>query len=173
MKTPTAYRLMSAGGISLEDDEQQAGQYCQEDDADRERQAVTPEGELVRQEVIARQQRRQAREVGVAGVSRQRQDEERGDLEHGKHEVERPGKHFQRDLPDDGRVAGWDGLEVIGHRQHGRADEERPQDYDHPGEGGGGVARLGLLEGGDAVGDGLGSCERRAAGGKGFQDQED
>ena len=31
-----------AGGISLEDDEQQAGQHRQADDADRERQAVTP-----------------------------------------------------------------------------------------------------------------------------------
>ena len=38
--------------------------------------------------------------------------------------------------------------------QHRRADEERPEDHDHPGEGGGGIACLGSLEGRDAVGDG-------------------
>ena len=77
------------------------------------------------------------------------------------------------DLPDDRRIACWNSLEVIGHRQHRRADEERAQDHDHPGKGGGGIARLGFLEGRDAVGDGLDSGHRRTASGKGFQDQEE
>ena len=73
----------------------------------------------MRQEVITRQQGRQAGEVGVAGIGRQRQDEERGELEHRKHEEQRSGKHLLCDLPDDGGIAGWNGFDVIGHRQHG------------------------------------------------------
>ena len=42
----------------------------------------------------------------TALINRQRQNEERGDLEYRKHKEQGSTEHFQRDLPNDGRIAG-------------------------------------------------------------------
>src|SRR6266487_1054977 len=86
--TPLIMRLRFQPGCSLrsrvtfEYDQQQARQDGQGGDASRERESIAAECELVRQEVVACQQGRQAGEVCIAGVSRQRQDEERSKLEY-------------------------------------------------------------------------------------------
>ena len=61
------------GHAALEDQDQRGGHHRQDDDAHAESQPVAPEGELVRQEAVAGQEEREAREIGEGGVGRQHQ----------------------------------------------------------------------------------------------------
>ena len=73
------------GGIAFKDNEENACQNCQAHNTEGEGQAIATEGELVRQEVIARQQRGQAREIGVTGIGRQCKDQQSRHQEDRKH----------------------------------------------------------------------------------------
>ena len=64
-------------GVAAEDHDQGRGEAGQHQDAVGEHQPVAENGELARQEAVAREQRGQPREVGERGVGGQDQDERR------------------------------------------------------------------------------------------------
>ena len=167
--TPNAYSGIELVDVGVEDDEQHGGGDAQHDDAVRERQPVAAERELVRQEPVARQDRAQSREVGVARVRREDQDERRRRLDR----VERPACSPNTvlaicagaEISSACWTPNWCARIVMPRKNVPRIDA-------HPHERGRRVARLRLLERGDAVRDRLDAGERGAARRERAQDDE-
>ena len=144
-------------GVATERGQDQTRDHGQQDDPPREREPVAAEGELAGHEAVLRQDRCQPREGVEAGVGGQEQDQRGACLER---EVERGpvAEDGGGSLRDHGRAArvrvGRPDVERVGDQ--GDADEQYAQQDRHHDQRVGGVARLGRLERGDAVGDRFG-----------------
>src|SRR6266513_1194356 len=110
--------------------------------------------EVARHEAVVREDRREPREAGEAGIRREQQDDGRGEL-HEK--VERRGR-----ADDRSREHAVDRLDLVGvrsdaelGREEGEAQEDRREDRTHQEKGDDRVPRLRLLEARNAVGEGL------------------
>ena len=95
------------GDVGVERDHEGDRRRRQRDDPVGEHQAVPARRELPRQEVVARVEVGQAREVGVGGVGRQHEDQHRGDLQERERRVADRPRSVDRpaDVRDDGRRA--------------------------------------------------------------------
>ena len=155
--------------VGVEHHDQQAREGAQHDDAVGEDEAVPAVRELPRHEPVARQDRRQPREVLIRGVRRQDQDragEELHDVEDGP-----ATEHRMGDLSDNRPfLADRDPLDV--GRQERDTQEHRHRDGSHDGERLRGVLRPWVTERGHPVGDRLDPGERRGAGRERVQDHE-
>src|SRR5581483_940013 len=94
----------------------------------------SPERELRGQKAILCQQRSQARKAGVTGLGGERQNAQDRELEDGEEKAERPIKYLVSQLSNHRGVAGRTGLDAIGERKEGDAQEERTQNARHPGQ---------------------------------------
>jgi len=148
---------------SAEGHDQQRREQGEDDDARREREAVPAEVEVMRREAIAGQDAAESRKVGEGCVGSEHQQQCGRDLD----EVvvgsaiadERP-----RELTHDRLLLRriGDDPELACEKAH--AEEYRAEKRAHEDEDDLGVPRLGPLERGHAVGDGLHSGERDRAG---------
>ena len=179
--------LDEAGRVGLEADEEGHGPQPQDDDAVGEGQAVAALGELAGQELVTGQDTGQDREPVEGGVGGQDQDQPGDGGDQVEHRAE-AGEDGGGDLSDRGvlvvAVPDRDAVvqELVGrvlHHAHadgaGQVDDAHEhQRGDHPQEQQrrGGVAGLGALEAGHAVGDRLHTGQGRAPRGEGPQDQE-
>ena len=155
--------------VGVEHQDQQARERAEHDHAVREHQPVAAVRELPGHEPVARQDRREAREVLVGRVGREHQDRRREEL----HEVEEEpaAEHRVRDLADDRPLlADRDPVDV--GRQVGDPQEHRDRDDPHDQQGLGGVLRLRAAERRHAVRDRLDAGERGRARRERVQDHE-
>ena len=138
-------------------------QERQDDDAVRERQPVAPVRELPGDEAVAREERREPREVGEARVGGQDQDQHRHALD----------GVVERRLAED--AAGELGDHRLARHRHdaegvgegGDAEEQHDEDAAQRQEHAAGVLRLGRPEGRHAVRDRLDPGQGRAPGREG------
>jgi hypothetical protein len=154
---------------SVERDEEQRRGAGQKQDAVREHEPVASVGHLPWEIAVPGNDRRQAREVRIRGVRREREDQRGRDLEYEEHGS--VAEHQQTHLGEDGLVMARVRLELL--REHGDAEEEHAEDGRHPHEGRRRVLGLGSPKRGDSVRDRFHSGERDRTRRKPLQDQED
>ena len=131
VNTPTAHRD-EGGRLAAEGDDEHGRHDREHDDAVGEDEAVAAVLELVGQELVAGDDRRQTREVGVRRVRGQDQDREGGELQHVVEE--RVGtEHLRAQDRQERLVLGGGGVEPAG--QQPQPEEGRPQDHGHGGQG--------------------------------------
>ena len=125
----------------VEHHEQECRQPGEGDDSGREREPFPAEGELARHERVARQERRQAREVREGRVGGQRQDKDRRDLDH---DEERALPHHDAgDLREHRVLLRRVGDDADRARHEADAEEESGEDRGCPDERDARVAPLG------------------------------
>ena len=179
--------LDETGRVGLEADEEGHGPQPQDDDAVGEGQAVAALGELAGQELVTGQDAGQHREPVEGGVGGQDQDQPGDGGDQVEHRAE-AGEDGGGDLSDRGvLVVGVSDRDAVAQELMGRvlhhahadgagqvddAHEHQRGDPTQEQQRGGGVAGLGALEAGHAVGDRLHTGQGRAPRGEGPQDQE-
>ena len=166
VNTPDGVERDQRAGVAAERDDQPGRDEAEHDDAVREHEPVAAVGQLARQVAVTRDDRRNPWEVGEGGVGGQDQDGEGRELED---VVERRGapvdvaRHErQQRLVVLRRWFEHGRLQVRG--EHRDPHEEHAEDEAHGDQGAGGVLRLGLLERGNAVRDGLDTGQRNRTG---------
>ena len=147
------------GDAGAEPDQQEGRQAGEGDDPGREREPLPAERELAWHEVVAGQERAEAREVGEGRVRREREDEMvaawmRMKKTRRRREAGRSGK-------DRLFLAGSGRSRSSCHEAD--AQEQDREDRRRPDQGDPGVPPFRRLEGGDAVGDRLDAGQRRGA----------
>ena len=152
--------------------DQQAGEARQDQHAVGEDEPVPAVAELRGHEPVAREDRRQAREVLERRVGREHEDPCREDLQQDEHEP--VAEHRLADLRQHRllvqQIRRDAHLEGVGEDRD--AEEHRDGHRAHDGEGLRRVPRLGAAEGLDPVGDRLHAGERGGAGRERAQQQE-
>ena len=150
-----------AGHAGVEDHQQQGGAATQGEDAVAEHQPVPQGGQLAGQEAVLGQEGRQAREIGVGGVGGQQQDQQGGQLQHGKQHPIAEDQLAQL-IQQRGAILSIHNARVVG--QGADPAEHRGQQQHHHGEHLAGIAPLHRPEGRHAVADRLDAGEGCAAG---------
>ena len=179
--------LDEASRLCLEADDQRDRGDGQDNDAIRVRQAVATAHHLVRQEGIARQDRREGRETVERSITGQHEDEPGDDRDENEEDRSLP-KHCGGDLGDrrvdrcflrDGRaLVGQLGRGVVDNFYAGRTgkhedrNHHRSRDQTEHRQRGRRVARLGAAEHRHTIGDRLDAGEGRTARGERSHEQE-
>ena len=172
MKTPTVYSGISAVTLPPKATISSADTIGEHDDAAGEGQPLAAELERARQEAVLGQDARQAREVGERRVRGEHEQHGRRDLDEvveGRARAdERP-----RDLAHHGLLLGWvrEDAELRGEEAQAQEDQRKGRAHEH--QHAAGVARLRLLERGNAVRDGLRAGQRDGPRRECAQDEQD
>jgi hypothetical protein len=104
-----------AGHARLEDDDEDGCQHGEGLDASREDQPAAPVGELLREEAVARLERREAREVRIGRVRRHDQDEG-GGRDREQIQEPSPAEDGARQLRDDRLLLGGNSPDVVARK---------------------------------------------------------
>ena len=160
-----------AGDAGLEADEKADRHERERHDPGREGEPFAAEGELARQEPVARQERGKAREVGEGRVRCEHEDERGGHLGH--HQDRALAGQASDEEAQHRVLMAPIGLDPEPGEEKGESDEQGGEHDGGPGQRRPGVLPLRRLEGGHAVADRLHAGQRHGALAERAQDQEE